>query len=137
MAKKAENVNLYRVRVEGYGLVRAIEAQNDEQARRKAAAAYGTNVVETKCEIESKKPVFEDSETSGLGKKYASTFGRAVGSFLVDKVNDGVKAYFAASPCMVTSMDKPLPIGNLWEVVTGYDELLQYIQLQRKPYRLV
>lgn len=61
MAKRAENVNLYGVRVEGYGLVRAIEAQNDEQARRKAAAAYGTNVVETKCEIESKEPVFEAS----------------------------------------------------------------------------
>ena len=61
MTKRAENVNLYGVRVEGYGLVRAIEAQNDEQARRKAAAAYGTNVVETKCEIESKEPVFEAS----------------------------------------------------------------------------
>ena len=61
MTKRAENVNLYRVRVEGYGVARAIEAQNDEQARRKAAAAYGTNVVETKCEIESKEPVFEAS----------------------------------------------------------------------------
>ena len=61
MTKRAENVNLYGVRVEGYGLARAIEAQNDEQARRKAAAAYGTNVVETKCEIESKEPVFEAS----------------------------------------------------------------------------
>ena len=61
MTKRAENVNLYGVRVEGYGLVKAIEAQNDEQARRKAAAAYGTNVVETKCEIESKEPVFEAS----------------------------------------------------------------------------
>lgn len=61
MTKRAENVNLYGVRVEGYGLVRAIEAQNDEQARRKAAAAYGTNVVETKCEIENKEPVFEAS----------------------------------------------------------------------------
>lgn len=61
MTKRAENVNLYRVRVAGYGLVRTIEAQNDEQARRKAAAAYGTNVVETKCEIESKEPVFEES----------------------------------------------------------------------------
>lgn len=61
MAKKAENVNLYRVRVDGYGIARTIEAQNDEQARRKAAAAYGTNVVETKCEIESKEPVFEAS----------------------------------------------------------------------------
>lgn len=61
MTKRAENVNLYGVRVEGYGLVRAIEAQNDEQARRKAAAAYGTNVVETKCEIESKESVFEAS----------------------------------------------------------------------------
>ena len=61
MTKRAENVNLYSVRVEGYGVARAIEAQNDEQARRKAAAAYGTNVVETKCEIESKEPVFEAS----------------------------------------------------------------------------
>ena len=61
MAKKAENVNLYRVRVDGYGVARTIEAQNDEQARRIAAAMYGTNVVETKCEIESKEPVFEAS----------------------------------------------------------------------------
>ena len=61
MTKRAESVNLYSVRVEGYGLVKAIEAQNDEQARRKAAAAYGTNVVETKCEIESREPVFEAS----------------------------------------------------------------------------
>ena len=61
MAKKAENVNLYRVRVDGYGVARTIEAQNDEQARRKAAAAYGTNVVETKCEIENREPVFEAS----------------------------------------------------------------------------
>ena len=61
MTKRAESVNLHSVRVEGYGLVKAIEAQNDEQARRKAAAAYGTNIVETKCEIESKEPVFEAS----------------------------------------------------------------------------
>ena len=61
MTKRAESVNLYSVRVEGYGLVKAIEAQNDEQARHKAAAAYGTNVVETKCEIDSREPVFEAS----------------------------------------------------------------------------
>lgn len=61
MAKRAENVNLYSVRVADHGSVSTIEAPNDEQARRAAAAAYGTNVVESKCEIESKEPVFEAS----------------------------------------------------------------------------
>lgn len=61
MTKRAENINLYSVRVADHGSVSTIEAPNDEQARRAAAATYGTNVVESKCEIESKEPVFEAS----------------------------------------------------------------------------
>ena len=46
MTNRAENVNLYSVRVADHGSVGAIEAPNDEQARRAAAASYGTNAVE-------------------------------------------------------------------------------------------
>jgi len=61
MTRKIENASLYRVRVAGYGSVGAVEAPSDEQAVRAAAAELGTTVVESKCEIESKEPVFEAS----------------------------------------------------------------------------